>query len=225
MELPALLELLYSATDRSRTVCATVHRVHDQARELDLLKARGLYRDPPKIPPEEGSWEQSSRGIVEATTRLWAARPQRLRWETTFTVDGMNERTDVGVKDGELFWQHLGDGEIHTNEGREDKTTMTTAEELLLDPAPLLGSYRFEIRGATPLLDRTAWSVTGSRRLGPLPHRFGRFSDELAFVVDEQRGVLLRVAAVVDGEELSRSEMLAVDFDEDIAPDLFLPLR
>jgi len=223
MELPALLELLYSATDRSRTVCATVHRVTDQARELDLLKARGLYRDPPQIPPEEGSWDQSSIGIIEATTRLWAVRPQRLRWETTFTVDGMNERTSVGVKDRELFWQHLGDGEIHTNEGREDKSTMTTAEELLLDPSSLLGSYRFEIRGATSLLDRAGWSVAGSRRVGV--HAVGNFSDELAFVVDEQRGVLLRVAAVVDDEELSHSEMLEVAFDEDVAPDLFRPLR
>jgi hypothetical protein len=224
MELPALLELLYSATDRSRTVRATVHRLTDQARELDLLKARGLYRDPPKIPPEEGSWHQSSRGIIEATTRLWAARPHRLRWETTFTVDGMDERTSVGVKDRELFWQHLGDGEIHTNEGREDKSTVTTAEELLLDPSALLGSYRFEVRGATSLLDRAGCSVAGSRRFGAHAHAFGHFSDELAFVVDEQRGVLLRVAAVVDGEELSHSEMLELAFDEDVAPDLFLPL-
>ena len=148
----------------------------------------------------------------------------RLRWETTFTVDGMDERTSVGVKDRELFWQHLGDGEIHTNEGREDKSTVTTAEELLLDPSALLGSYRFEVRGATSLLDRAGCSVAGSRRFGAHAHAFGHFSDELAFVVDEQRGVLLRVAAVVDGEELSHSEMLELAFDEDVAPDLFLPL-
>jgi hypothetical protein len=226
MELPALLELLYSATDRSRTVCATVHRVNDQARELDLLKARGLYRDPPQIPPEEGSWSQPSRvRLIEATTRLWAARPHRLRWETTFTVDGMSEQTSVGVKDRELFWQRLGDDEVDTNEGRAAKSTMTTAEELLLDPSPLLGSCRFEIRGATSVLDRAGCSVTASRRVGARPRTFGRFSDELAFVVDQQRGVLLRVAAVADGEELSYSEMLEVAFDEDVAADLFLPLR
>jgi hypothetical protein len=98
LELPALLELLYSATDRSRTVSATVNRVTDQARELDLLKARGLYRDPPQIPPEEGSWDQSSKGIIEATTRLWAARPHRLRWETTFTVDRTDRAGGVEVR-------------------------------------------------------------------------------------------------------------------------------
>jgi hypothetical protein len=94
-----------------------------------------------------------------------------LRWETTFTVDGMNERTSVGVKDRELFWQHL-DGEIHTNEGCEDKSTMTTAEKLLLYPSPLVGSYRFEIRGATSLLDRAGWSVAGSRHFGAHAHAF-----------------------------------------------------
>jgi hypothetical protein len=225
MELPALLELLYSAVDRSRTVCATVHRVTGRARELDLLKARGLYREPPEIPPEEGSWDNSSRGVIEATTRLWAARPHRLRWEATFTVDGMDEQTDVGVKDRDLFWHRLADGEMHTNEGHEEKSTMTTPDELLLDPSPLLGSYRFEIRGATSLLDRAGCSVAASRRVGVRAHAFGYFSDELAFVVDEQRGVLLRLAAVVDGEELSHSEMVEVAFDEDVAPDLFLPLR
>ena len=197
----------------------------NQAWELDLLKARGLYRDPPQIPPEEGSWDQPSWGICDTTTRLWAAQPHRLRWETTFSVDGTNERTSVGVKDRELFWEHLGDGEIHTNEGREDQSTMTTAVELLLDPSPLLGAYTFEIRGATSLLDREAWSVAGSRRFGVHAHHFGHFSDELTLVVDQQRGVLLRVASVVDGEELSHYEMLTVAFDEDVAPDLFLPLR
>src|SRR5436190_7726206 len=226
MELPALLELLYSATDRSRTVCATVHRVNDQARELDLLKARGLYRDPPQIPPEEGWWDQPSRvRVIEATTRLWAARPHRLRWETTFTKDGMNERTSVGVKDHELYWQRLGDGQVDTNEGRAAESTMTTAEELLLDPSPLLGTYMFEIRGSTSLLDREGCSVAASRRYGAHTHAFGPLSDELALVVDEQRGVLLRAAVAVDGEELSYSEMREIAFDEDVARDLFLPLR
>jgi hypothetical protein len=224
MELASLLELLYSATDRSRTVHATVHRVSYQARERDLLKARDLYRDPPPIPPEEGSWGQPSN-IVEATTQLWAARPDRLRWESTFSGDGTNERTSIGVKDRELYWQRFADGEVHTNEGREESHTMTTGEELLLDPSPLLGAYTFEIRGATSLLDRAGCSVAASRRFGAHTHAFGRLSDELALVVDEQRGVLLRVAVVVDGEELSCSEMLEVAFDEYIAPDLFSPLH
>jgi hypothetical protein len=77
MELPALLELLYSASERSRTVRATVHRWHDHARERALLRARGLYREPPPISPEEGSWGEPAE-VMETTTRLWAARPDRV---------------------------------------------------------------------------------------------------------------------------------------------------
>jgi len=224
MELESLLELLYSARDRSRTVRATVHRVNYQARERDLLKARGLYRDPPPIPVEEGSWGQPST-VIEATTRLWAARPDRLRWETTIAGEGMNERTGVGVKDRERYWQRFGDGEVDTNEGREKSHRMTIGEELLLDPSPLLGSYTFEIRGETFLLGRAGRSVTASRRFGAQAHAFGQFSDELALVVDEERGILLRVAVLVDGQELSYSEMLEVAFDEVVAPEFFSPLR
>jgi hypothetical protein len=224
MELAALLELLYSATGRSRTVRATVHRVTRQARELELLRERGLYNEPPSTPPEEGSWSHPS-DTIEATTRLWAARPYWLRWETTFTGDREGERTSIGVKDRELFWSRFGDGEVHTNEGREGQGTMTTDEELLLDPSPLLGAYTFEVLGATAFADRAAWSVAASRRFAAHTHTLGPLADELALVVDEQRGVFLRAAVVVEGEEISHSEVTEIVFDQPVAPELFRPLR
>jgi hypothetical protein len=224
MELTALLALLYSATDRSRTVRATVRRKHYQARELDLLRARGFYRDGPPVPREEGPWSEPPP-VIEAATRLWVARPYRLRWESTLTGDGMDERTSVGVKDRELFWTRHADGEVHTNEGRNNESTMTIDEELLLDPAPLLGAYRFEIREPTTFLDRDAWLVTASPRLAANMHAFGPLSEELALVVDEEQGILLRVVAFAAGEEISHSEMLEVIFDEPVLPELFHPLR
>jgi hypothetical protein len=224
MEFAALLELLYSATERSRTVRATVHRVTYQARELDLLRARGMYRDPPLIPPEEGSWGQPAE-VFEATTHLWAAHPYWLRWETTFTSDAEGERISIGVKERELFWSRFGDGEIHTNEGRENRGTMTIDEELLLDPSPLLGTYTFEVGGATTFLDRAAWAVVASRRFATQTHAFGRLSDQLSLLVDDERGILLRVAVVVDEEEISHTQVTEVVFDEPVPPDRFCPLR
>lgn len=224
MELAALLELLYSASERSRTVRATVHRVTHQARELDLLRARGFYRGPPPIPPEEGSWGTPA-DVIEATTRLWIARPYWLRWETTSNCEDEGRRTSVGVKDRELFWSRFGDGEVHTNEGQEHEHTMTTDEELLFDPSPLLGTYTFAVQGATRSLHRAAWSVAASRRFAAHEHRFGPLSDELSLVVDEQHGVLLRVGVIVDGEEISHSSVTQLSFDEPVAPELFRPLR
>jgi hypothetical protein len=224
MELAALLELLYSATERSRTVRATVHRVTYQARELELLRARGLYRDPPPIPPEEGSWGQPAE-VFEATTHLWAAHPYWLRWETTFTSDAEGERTSIGVKERELFWSRFGDGQVRTNEGRDNRGTMTIDEELLLDPSPLLGTYTFEVRGATTFLDRAVWAVVALRRFAAQTHALGLLSDQLSLLVDDERGIVLRVAVVVGEEEVSHTLVTEVVFDEPVPPARFHLLR
>lgn len=222
MELGTLLELLYSARDRSQTIRATIRRRHRQAKELELLRARGLYRDPPPIPPEEGTWGTPS-DVIETTTRVWAARPYRLRWESTFNGDGIDKRASVGVKEGELFWSRFADGEVHTNEQRPMSGTMTTDEERLLDPSALLGLYRFETKSQTALLGRPSMEVIARRRLGVHGHEFGPLSDELALIVDDERGVLLRLAVVVEGEEISFSEIVEIAFDEPISAEAVPP--
>jgi hypothetical protein len=229
MRLPTLLEVLYSASDRSKTVQATIHHQHWQARELELLQARGLYRDPPPIPPEEGSWEEPSE-VIETTTRVWAAHPDRLRWESTFSGDTFSGdrfagSTSVGVKQGELFWHRFGDGELQSNEHREGGGTMTASEERLLDPSPLLGTYRFDIGSPTMLIGRRGIEAAAHRRLGAHPDEFGPLADELALVVDEERGVLLRAAVVVESDEVSFSEITEIVFDEPIPPEMFRPLQ
>ena len=225
MELGALLELLYSAGDRSRTVRATVYRRNEQAREIDLLRARGLYRDPPPIPPEEGSWGTTPDDVIESTTHLWAARPYWLRWETTFSGNGVPDDTFVGVKEAELFWHRFRDGPVCSNERREGGGTMSTEEERLLDPSALLGTYRFDVTGETTVLDRAAVQVVATRRVGAHSHDFGLLAEELALLVDDERGVLLRVAVIVEGEEISVTEITEIAFDEHISPELFRPLH
>jgi outer membrane lipoprotein-sorting protein len=216
-----VLELLYTAVDRSRTVDATVHRRASHVRQIELMRARGWYRDPPPIPPEEGTWG-TPPDVIESTTRLWAARPYWLRWETT-GADGAT--TSVGVKDRELYWTAFGDGEVHTNAGRDESSTMTTEEELLLDPAPLLGAYRFAVRGEEERLGRAALAVTATRRLAAQLRVLSPLDDELELSVDVERGVLLRIASTVEGAEIWRLELQRVVFDEPVAPELFRPLR
>ena len=220
MEIAALLELLYSASERSRTVRATVKRRSNQAREIELLRELGQYRDPPPIPPEEGKWDTPA-AVVEVTTRLWSARPDRLRGESGFAHDGVGYAETIVVKEGELFWQRAPDGRVRTNEARERHETMSMQEERLLDPAPLLGEYRFEISGETSRLGRAAFEVMAKRRVGARPHDFGALAEELALVVDRERGVLLRVAVVVAGEELSVAEITEIAFDEPLPPGVF----
>jgi hypothetical protein len=156
---------------------------------------------------------------------LWAAHPYWFRWETTFTGDVEGEWTSIGVKERELFWSRFGDGEVHTNDGRDSRGMMTIDEGRLLDPSPLLGMYTFEVGGATTFLDRAAWAVVASRRFAAQTHAFGLPSDQLSLVVDDERGILLRVSVVVDEEEISHARVTEVVFDEPIPPDRFRRLR
>jgi outer membrane lipoprotein-sorting protein len=224
MELARLLELLYSAVDRSDTVRATIHGSRRQSREVELLRARGLYRDLPAIPPEEGVWEVPS-GLIETRTRIWAVRPYWLRWESEISADGRGKQTTTGVKDGELFWSRLGDGDVHTNDRPGLSGTMTTDEEWLLDPSGLLGAYRFEVETQTTFLARPGIDVVARRRLGASWHEFGPLAEVLRLVVDEERGILLRMGVVVDGEETSANEVVEVAFNEPISAELFRPLK
>jgi hypothetical protein len=223
VEISELLELLYSARSRSQTVQARVRRWSDEERALGLMRARGLYRDPPPIPREEGSrGEPPSQ--VEATTRLWAAGASWLRWETNLVVDGRQAGSSVGVKEGELFWTRWGDEEVRSNQHRGAGGTMTTPEERLLDPAPLLGAFYLEPGGETLWLDRRTICVQATPRLGGQPSDFGPLADRLDLLVDRERGVLLKVSTFADGTEIGRTEVEEIVFDEPLSGELFRPL-
>ena len=102
---------------------------------------------------------------------------------------------------------------------------MSTEEERLLDPSALLGAYRFDVTGETAVLDRAAVEVAATRRAGVHAYDFGLLAEELALLVDNERGVLLRVAVIVEGEEISVTEIREIAFDEHISPELFRPLH
>ena len=178
-----------------------------------------MYRDPPPIPPEEGTWGQLP-DVIESTTRVWVAHPYWWRSETTFGAD-----TTILVKDADVFWQREANGDVHSNEQREHGGWTTVVEERLLDPAPLIGIYRLARQGETMLLGRKAVEVTAIPRHRDLSHDFGTLADELALAVDSERGILLRAAVTVDGEVLSTYEVTEIAFDEHISPDLFKLLR
>jgi outer membrane lipoprotein-sorting protein len=226
MDLVTLLELLYSASERSQTVRATVETKHYQAREFALLRSRGLLADAQPWPAEEGPWSEPPE-LIETTTQLWAARPHKLRWESISNGGPLVDVASAGVKDGDLFWQWNGDEDVYTNEHHPERGWMTTREERLLDPSPLLGVYRFEVGSSTTTAGRQGVEIVAKRRAGANADEFAhvaRLTDhELALVVDEERGVLMRVATIVGREELTSSEMVEVSFDEPISPELFLP--
>lgn len=162
------------------------------------------------------------------TTRLWTAHPDRLRWESQYVADGSVSGKELGVKEGELYWMQSEIGELRHVQSNEDAprgSTTSRLEERLLDPAPLLGSFRVEPGEETTCLGRAAISVRAIPRPGQWSNDFVRAVDELELVVDRERGVLLRIAELAAGDEIARSEIVELAFDEPVADGLFQPPR
>lgn len=225
MEIAALLELLYSASERSQTVQATVQRlVHDARVAMGVPTGVRSPNKQVSLTREEGRPEAPPT-VIEATTRLWAMPPAFLRWETDVIVDGKPAGHYVGLKQDDECWTCGPAGEEHWHGAHHDGQTVTPPEEHLLYPAPLLGAFRLDIEGDTTWLGRPAVSVRGTRRPGSISRFFWLPSDEVDLVVDRERGVLLRVSSRAAGGEVSRNEMTQIDFDEPIPDDLLrLPL-
>jgi outer membrane lipoprotein-sorting protein len=227
VELASFLELLYTAGERSRTVCATVNRWQDEARFIQLLKERGFYQELPPIPPEEGEWP-SMPDESRATTRIWIERPDKLRWESDHRFDGGSPEQVVGVKDGERFWARDMEGEVDSNADRPFESSMSIPEEVLFEPAPLLGAVRFQLDGEADVRGRAALRVRATkRRDGPLterPELLSSVADKWEALVDRERGVLLYLGALAGGAALSTAEVVDIAFDEPLPGALFEPL-
>jgi len=160
--------------------------------------------------------------VINTTTHVWLALPYSLRWESTFSGDGIDEQTSIGGRTASASGRV---SEVHTNEQRRTGGTMTTDEERLPDPSALLGVYRFATRyrphpseDQASKSSRVGGSASSSKKFGPL-------SDELSLLVDKELGVPLRSAVMVTGEEISSSEIVEIAFDEPIPAALFRPLR
>jgi hypothetical protein len=164
-------------------------------------------------PPKEGPRESTE------TTRLWFEPPKRIRAETE------GRRSSTLVMDGrhELRSSFLGQ-EIVRGPLRSPYDVVTPL--FLLRPWALLLDYLFEPLGGTELAGRAAVEVRARLRPGDgtrVQHvrGFSWGADEHRLAIDRERGVLLRVGAVMDGQEYEATEMTEIAFDEPIEPDVF----
>jgi outer membrane lipoprotein-sorting protein len=232
-ELGELLELLYGARNRFRTARGVLVR-----RSSRRLTQVAMVRENARLRRGRGG---SSSGVMMFATSgdgsgteppdlqeerlcFWFEPPDRLREEgDTRTV----------VLDGDLWWMYSPDWGAMSNVGvsGEDASNMHAGGgELfrpLLDPSGLLA-----------LLDVERVDVDGERLIvharprADLQHGSLQLhlhsvagADELELVVDRERGVVLRVAAFLDGKEMSVTEFDELSFDE-VFPDgtfVFVP--
>jgi diguanylate cyclase (GGDEF)-like protein len=167
-----------------------------------------------------GSTRERPR-FVEETTRLWLERPDRVREEKT----GAFPR--IGVRVGDTWWHYNEYQGAITNNGSGVNTGLGGEFGLILEPAPLLPWFDFEILGDEVQADRPALRVLGRLRPAPrraffLPPPLPAGCDLFEFVVDREQGTLLRVVALINGEPALDLQIVEVAFDEPIAPETFV---
>lgn len=160
----------------------------------------------------------------EEQLRLWRAGEHVREEREGGPRDGF-----YGVRAGELWWRWDQLSGAISNED-DPKVGGGVGHELsvMLDPTPLLGSLRFRALGFAHQAGRatiTAEAVPRpSGRDGPRSfqlHELGSGADRYTLEVDAERGVLLGVVALRDGEPFYRVTTVEIAFDEPIADERF----
>jgi len=214
-ELGVVLELLHGArgrftTARLEAVERRMYRLQNEAYE----RARRRYASdvvaisygPPVDLPEEGEVKISG----------WFTQPHRFREERV-----ENGREFLVLGDGTRFWTSGPDWPTVVQEG-VGWALVNPSMRLLLDPSALLPLLELEVRGPTTGAGRDAIAVHGTPRDAaafdvPLP--VGATEHEL--LVDRERGVILRVASLLDGVAFDTIEVTDAAFDEPLDEGLF----
>jgi hypothetical protein len=226
-----ILELIYRATRRSKTVRATLREWWNEERLraalIDEVPQEETARFPPEedIPSPEGGWRDRVR-IVEKRTELWAQLPARMRWESEVVFDGQHTLASRGAKDGKHWWMTSPEGRIESNAGRTGRSLLSAGFEHLFDPARLLGSLELELGEHTRWHGRETIRLRGVPRPGVSPdaalQELGWPSDDYELLLDLDRGVLLRSSSRIGEDEVKLHEVLDIAFDEDFPEDTFL---
>jgi hypothetical protein len=225
-ELGDALALAHDARERLGTLRAEVHRwQHGERWQRALERHRERHGGDAAL-----VWaaERPAAPAAETTsiTRLWLDGPQmRIELESE-TATGPQRA--VTVTDGARCWSYVpGHGAYVSQRG---ETTGGVAPGLggldgLLDPPPLLATLRLQARGRARWEGRAAFRLAGTLRPG-MGHRlfgegFAAWGDGYDLLLDAERGVLLRAAALLDGEPFAVTELREPVFDEPLAADLF----
>lgn len=220
-ELGDVLELMHGARNSFRTIRVVIrdwHHVRRGAQAFERHMAAERRRGGRSSFGTRSTGDQSE--TYESTSSLWHERPDRWRIQHVQRHDPEPEET-VTVIDGDTWWLYSPSMGALTNEG-DPGHGVGRAGEHLLDPSELIPAHDFEIVGSDERAGRPCIVVRARPR--PLEHGFHRGpmgADEVDLLVDAERGVLLRQAARIEGEEYQVSEVLEIEFDGPVPPDTF----
>ncbi len=242
MDPETVLELVRSAPERYETVRAALRYRGDgptikavRERFLRSEVARRTFRNP-QVPPEPIPHAEPD-GPFEWRCRIWRVDDHRWRQETELPGGGVDiaasagpGRVPIGGPPGSGYvWnQRIGAGQ------RADDPSWLMGTDIFwtmypFDPAGIAGVDRKLERLDLVAEGPVTWAGREAVRLrgvpveewGGPPEPLWWGADEYEAVVDAERGVVLRLASRLDGEDFDALEIEEIHFDERFPEEMF----
>lgn len=223
-ELGDLLELIYGAGERWRTVRLTLRewqhpgRAREAIERLNRQHGAGGARQITLYGHASGPEPEEHEQIV----RIWLdgdrAREER---------EGLRAFPTLGVRNGPQWWMYSKEYGASTNDADPDHQSGVGEQALeLLEPTHVLSALCLEPVGDVEAAGRPALLVRGTQRGRDRGGAFALFrlgagAEEYELVFDRERGVLLRTTSFLDGLALNTVEVLEIAFDEEFPPETF----
>lgn len=219
------LVLLHDATQHYRSLAGEVRHWQDSAlkREaVDRYIADGGSASTPRPQEDEAAWE--------VVRRLVVSLPGRLREEREVTAGAPGGwGITLLVVDGDRWMIHIPRSGAFEGSGRPHASFTMTPVAPLLDPREVAVWVDLEVTGTATVAGRPGIRLRGTPRppRATKPFNWGydmwvRGATVHDLVVDADRGVLLRTAAMLGDDEFDVKEFLGIAFDAEPAPSAFV---
>ncbi len=222
-ELGELLELLYGARHSFRTARGVLRRTYSWRLTQEAMKRENARHKRGRGGSVQlmafatgGPSAEEPPDVHEERIRFWFEPPERLREE----AEAPPHSSHTTVLDGDLWWTYSPDWGATSNVGLSEEEAANVRAgggepfRLLLDPSGMLGMLEFESvdaeEGRLLVRARPRDDLDDFHRHMLPVHG----ADALELVVDRKRGVVLRLAAYLDGQQLSLAEFEELAFDE-----------
>jgi outer membrane lipoprotein-sorting protein len=225
-ELGDLLELMYGARGRWRTLRATTYGWGHHERARAAFQRYSEQRD--------GS---QGGGVIGTMVREGPAPPVASEHLSRVWIDrvGEQERSEtdgegggrLNVRSGSTWWSFRPETGVVLKRAEPGVGGPCTDDlGALLDPSFMLADFEFVITGTghqagRPVLLVSALPRPYVSRRGVPAHVFPG-AEEVLLAVDAERGLLLRREARLAGEPFSVGEFVEIAFDEELDDDLFV---
>jgi outer membrane lipoprotein-sorting protein len=229
-ELGQLLQLLYGAHGRFRTARGALYH-----RESRRLVREAMKREVKRGNARPGIGVRIAQGVPhgdcqeppdlhEERHRFWWEPPDRLRQEVNYDVP---EAQRIAVHDGELWWLYstvhgaVSNAALDAEERAHHQAGGGERFKQLLEPSDFLVSLEFGEISREERVLRVRARPRRDARDGMVRMRF-RGADALELEVDAEVGIVRRLTILLDGKELSSTELTELVLDEMFPEDTFV---